>query len=290
MVSEDHHSKLCLRRMSSRATLFTSTDRHSRICVRSQAKTIRSRLRTIIDTFRKGQQIQNYLTGRLPPEIRLIIYSYLLQFDVPIRLEREPRHWPRLKGAGILLVNRLTYMEALPVLHQQNTIVISRDELCQLPTYMRPQLSCKPDLVQSLYLSNLHPSSRCAASMNRIWPAWNWPCNNCKPSILGLINSIQSMPRIRQVFIDYFGHNASLRALAEGLKACPGIANTNRLQLVCTGIGKYKLTGDWLHGVKFELCDAPLTEIWSRVTALPSPQPILPYYRANRAMWKDLRR
>ena len=216
-----------------------------------------------------------------------MIYRYVLCFDAPIKLDRDPKRGPKTKLAGILLVNRLVYNEALPILHELNTIVISREELCQFPNGKRPQLTCKPELVHSLHIRDLAASSRCAARMSYPWPATHRPCQNCRPSILGLINTLSLKPKLREVSIDYHGYNYVIHTLTEAPR--PPDQPEGETQLTCTGIGRYTLTGSHLHNTTFSLRDVPLAEVWSRITALPLPQPFAPYYRANRSMWKDLR-
>ncbi|KAK3709959.1 hypothetical protein LTR37_010578 [Vermiconidia calcicola] len=275
-----------LRRVSSRKTL-ASTGGHSRLCVRYNTRRLRSRLRDLIRFDGKAPNETNYFTRRLPTELRLQIYEYVLQFDVPIKLDRQPRRTARSKIAGLLLANRLIYMEALPVLYDLNTIVIRRAELCRYKSSVRPQLSCKPALVQRLYVDDLHPSYRCVAAINRRWPAVGQPCENCRPSILPFVDALRQMPRLNEVFIDYYRHASAVQALAKGLHETADVAS--ELQLTCVGIGRYHLTGEWLEGVEFELRNVPLVETWSKVTALPRPDPFLPYLRANRVLWKDLK-
>jgi hypothetical protein len=189
--------------------------------------------------------------------------------------------------AGILLVNRLVYNEALPILHELNTIVISREELCQFPNGKCPQLTCKAELVHSLHIRDLAASSRCAARISYPWPATNRPCQNCRPSILGLINTLRLKPSLREVFVDYHGYDYVIHTLMEAPR--PPDQIEGEIQLTCAGIGRYTLTGSSLCNITFSFRDVPLAEVWSRITALPLPQPFAPYYRANRAMWKDLK-
>ncbi|KAK3724467.1 hypothetical protein LTR37_001091 [Vermiconidia calcicola] len=255
-----------LRRVSSRKTL-ASTGGHSRLCVRNNTRRLRSRLRDLIRSDGKAPNETNYFTGRLPTELRLQIYEHVLQFGVPIKLDRQPRRTTRSKIACILLSNRLIYMEALPVLYDLNTIVIRRAELCRYKSSKRPQLSCKPELVQRLYVDDLHPSYR--------------------PSILPFVDALRQMPRLKEVSIDYYRHATAVQALAKALHETADVAS--ELQLTCVGIGRYHLTGEWLEGVEFELRNVPLVETWSKVTALPRPDPFLPYLRANRVLWKDLK-
>ena len=214
-----------------------------------------------------------------------MIYRYALCFDAPIKLDREPKRKSKKKLAGILLVNRLIHDEALPILHELNTIVISREELCQFPNGKRPQLTCKPEFVQRLYIRNLAASSRCAARISAPWPATNRPCPNCRPSILGLVNTLRLKPKLKEVFFDYHGYHYAVNALMHALKTGNGIDGDT--QLTCTGIGAYTLTGSWLQNSTFSFRDVPLAAVWSRVTATPLPVPFAPYHRANGPMWKD---
>lgn len=287
MISKKH-SKLCLRRMSSRATL-ESTEHHSKLCMRNRVRRVRNRLQIHFHNLKRRSQRQDYFIGRLPPEIRVMIYTYALCFDTPIVLVRDPNLAPKNKLAGILLVNRLVYNEALPLLHELNTIVVSREELCQFSSGKQPQLNCKLEVVQSLYIRHMDPSSRCAARISCPWPATNQPCQNCRPSILGLIQSLRLLrlrSKLKEVFIEYHGYHYAISALLRELRASDDLKGET--ELTCTGIGKYMLTGSWLANMTFSFRDVPLAEVWSRVTALPLPHTALAYYRAQRAMWKEL--
>jgi hypothetical protein len=186
------------------------------------------------------------------------------------------------------MVNRLIYTEALPILHELNTIVISREEFCHFPTGKRPQLTVKPELVQQLYVRDLAASPRCAAREASPWPRKNRPCQNCHHSLLGLINTLRLKPRLKEVSIDYHGYRDAIRALAEGLRRRTPDYLPHEIRLVCTGIGRYQLAGDLLRGIKFELRDVPLVTIWNRIMTLPVRHPYATYYRANRLVWTDL--
>ena len=284
--STDRHSKVCLRRLNSKATLV-SNDRHSRLCLRHRARRTRWHLQNIIRSFRVPSNGQDYFSRRLPTEIRLSIYKYILQFDLPLKLTRQPRRKASQRAAGVLLTNRLIYTEALPVFYELNTIVVNRSEFCQYPVISRPRPSCKPEVVQQLYFHDLHPSVRCAATISHGWPVTRRPCEHCRPSILGLLDAVRTLPRLKQVFIDYHRHAASVRALAEGLKDSRDVSS--ELRLTCTGVGKYDLIGERLEGVDIELRDVPLYEIWSRVLLLPSPVEFVSYFRGICHLQKDVR-
>lgn len=279
------HSRLCLRRMSSRSVLV-SEDRHSKVCIRNRGQRLRNRLHSIFTTLSKQSERQDYFTGRLPTEIRLLIYGYALCFDTPITLDRDLKRKPKSKMARILIVNRLTYTEALPILHELNTIIISRDEFCHFPTGKRPQLTIKPELVQRLYIRDLATSPRCSAREASPWPKTNRPCQNCRQSLLGLVNTLRLKPRLKEVSIDYYGYHYAIQALAEGIRSSDYLPH--EIRLVCAGIGRYELVGDLLRGIKFELRDLPLVRIWNRIMALPVHYPYATYYRANRLVWRDL--
>ena len=281
------HSKLCIRRITSKSTLV-STDRHSTLCLRNTASKIHHRLRLAFRIFAKRSERQNYFTGQLPAEIRLLIYSYALCFDVPIRLDRNPPRGMKTKLAGILLACRLTYTEALPVLHELNTIVSTREEFCRFPTGREPQLSCKPDLVERLRIRDLAPSARCAARISNSAQYATPPCRVCSPSILGLVYTLSRQPRLEEVSIDYHSHNYAVRVLFEALRFMPhNMLGT--IYLTCTGIGRYTLTGSLFRNTNFTLRDVPLQELWTRVIALPIPPPYLPFWRGNHRMWKDVK-
>lgn len=108
---QSQHSRLCPRRLASRSALTWQ------------------QLRVFIWPQRQTFQAQDYLTRQLPPEIRLLIYEYVLgtQFEEPVRMQRTSvfrgiRH----KETALLAVNRLIHAEALPVFYRLNTTAIKR--------------------------------------------------------------------------------------------------------------------------------------------------------------------
>lgn len=255
--------------------------------MRGQAGRILVGLSTILNGLRRPRRSsakQDYFTGLLPPEIRLLIYRYILSFDLPITLLRKSRSGQKMKKAGILGVNRLIYQESLPIFHELNTIVISREEFCHYPTGKRPQLTCKPDLVQYLKIRSLTASARCEARIgNPACPPAHGPCRNCWPSIVFLIDSLRLKPKLREVFIEYQGFHYRVHALVEDLVYFN--PDMNKLRITCTGIGTYELTGSWLRGIRFQLCDQPLVEVWDRVITLPAPHAFSAFYLRHVQCW-----
>lgn len=61
---------------------------------------------------------------KLPVEIRLEIYSYLLTFSHPLKLRQVI---PGSRDLAILRINRQIHDEALSVLYDLNTIVVTRN-------------------------------------------------------------------------------------------------------------------------------------------------------------------
>ena len=71
---------------------------------------------------------------KLPPELRVMVYEFALQFERPIRKSIPKHEPPKGRVPGILLVNRLAYAEAMPILYEVNTISIKRSDLCMNQT------------------------------------------------------------------------------------------------------------------------------------------------------------
>lgn len=209
----------------------------------------------------------DYFTTKLPAEIRLRIYGYVLCLDVPLKLVSNARHSARPRNLEILRVNRLTHNEALAALYEANTVCADRAAFCN-NVKARPYSTLNHDLIRNLYITNLAPSPACEAL--RTLPTWpapkrEDPCVYCDKSILPLIRSLRYMPRLRSVFIDFHGHADIIPKLAATLEGAYGRATD--LRLTCVGVGKYTLAGPWLPNATVELRDVLLSEIWTRLLA-----------------------
>jgi hypothetical protein len=123
------------------------TRRIARIRLRRKLSSIR---RTLRHPFTPKQQ-QRFGTDyfrMLPPELRTMIYEYVLAFEHPIEAQRRPddslrSRSAKAKNVNILLACWLTYAEALPILYQQNTILVDRVDLCSSQGVVKPHIDMK---------------------------------------------------------------------------------------------------------------------------------------------------
>lgn len=265
----------------SSAPTFTLSKRHSKLCPRRTARKAKILLRSLYATFASRHSEQDYFTGKLPPEIRIVVYRHLFQFGAPLWLIPSGRRRPWLKDLSILFVSRTTFLEGLPVLYALNTISVQRAALCRLFTRGNRQvIGFLPRFVTRLHIRNLNPSYSCAALLNRAWP----PCTFCDVSILPLLDSLRTMPKLKEVFIDYHGQGGAIAALRRSLQ---GDGAGGAFQLSCSGIGQYRLINSQIH---FELCDGPLAALWPMCSAIPSARPTLLYLRSTRRIRVDMKR
>ena len=158
----------------------------------------------MIDCGQRKTMECKLLTG-LPVELRLRIYEYLLRFDKPVKLRQII---PGSKDLSILRTNQQIYHEALPVLYDLNTIIVTRNDFCK-STDASLKTPLKLDQARHLLIVSFSQSIVCTL---------NGPgeqCDVCQPSAMGLIGTLISMPRLRTVLVDYHTHLSEIRLFKE---------------------------------------------------------------------------
>ena len=133
---------------------------------------------------------------KLPTELRLRIYSHLLAFDHPIKLRQIV---PGTKNLAILSTDRQIHNEALSVLYDLNTIIVTRNDFCKY-TDAALQTPVKLDHARHLLMKSFSQSIMCTLK------GLEDRCDVCHPSAAGLIRTLASMPRLRTVIVDYQKH------------------------------------------------------------------------------------
>ena len=277
-----------LRRVVSKRSLAISRRLHVHRLGR-KLKQARCQARSIFHRSSPPPPGIDYFSNALPVEIRLAILSYLLHFDAPLKLVPSHRRPARLKNLDILLVSRRIRVEALAVLYDLNTISVDRAVFCT-STKTPSRNALNHDLVRNLLISDLRPSIICAQLVDR--SSWSTPpslpCVYCDTCILPLIRSLRSMPRLRKVRIDYHGYAASIATLSTTLSRPRSPAPD--LQLTCTGVGTYLLSGLLFPRTTLTLHDPLLAALWTRILALPPLMGLnlLAYYRNMRVGYSSL--
>lgn len=103
-------------------------------------------------------------TTKLPAEIRLKTYGYLLRFDAKPKLVSLA--WRKAKSStlGILRVKRQLHRKALQVLYAVNTISAGPNAFFTHVSHRArrgPQHGLNHNLIRKLYVSSLEPSNPC---------------------------------------------------------------------------------------------------------------------------------
>ena len=185
---------------------------------------------------------------KLPAELRIRIYEELVGFDAPIKLRQVV---PGAKDLPILRTNRQIYNEALSVLYEVNTIVVTRNDFCKL-TDQRLKTPLRLDQARHLLMTSISQSIVCTISGPARW------CNVCEFSATGLIEAFTRMPRLLTVVIDYHKHLGEMQKLADNLRS------VGHLELEPTTVEGYvdgcswRLKGPAIQGIDVQLlCGRP---------------------------------
>jgi hypothetical protein len=151
------------------------TRRIARIKLRRKLSSIRRTLRHPF-TPKQQQRFGTDYLRMLPPELRTMVYEYVLAFEHPIEAQRRPddslrSRSAKAKNVNILLACWLTYAEALPILYQQNTILIDRVDLCSSQGVVKPHIDMKLVSQQSMILINVEHANNDAVdpSLSAAW-------------------------------------------------------------------------------------------------------------------------
>lgn len=157
----------------------------------------------------------------LPVELRLRIYEHLLNFNNPIKLRQII---PGSRDLSFLRVCRQILNEAVPVLYDLNTIIVTRNDFCR---YTDDALKTPLKLNYARHLRVVAFSQSIACTL--VDPTWQ--CDVCQPSAMGLIKAFMAMPRLRSVVVDYRQHRSEMHAFVEQFGAELEKENLLRLRL-----------------------------------------------------------
>jgi hypothetical protein len=206
-----------------------------------------------------------YFTSRLPAELRLRIYEYVLSFEAPLKLRQVVAG---SKNTGILRASRLIYREALPILYEHNTILLTRNDFCretggELSTPMRR------DQIRHLLINNFSTSIKCSSLSGGNGMYLEGCCDVCRPSSMGFIATLASLPQIRSVVIDYSRHPSDFKYIKRGLHTSTSVQDEREVRLICTGMARYQLLSSaFPPGLSIEYVDRPVNTIWNELLAI----------------------
>ena len=142
---------------------------------------------------------------RLPVELRLRIYEHLLSFNSPIKLRQIV---PGSRDLSILRVCRQILDEAIPILYDLNTVIVTRNDFCR---YTDDALKTPLKLNYARHLRVVAFSQSIACTL--VDPTWQ--CDVCQPAAMGLIRAFMAMPRLRSVVVDYRQHRGEMQAFLD---------------------------------------------------------------------------
>ena len=205
---------------------------------------------------------------RLPVELRLRIYAYVLSFSRPMKLRQVVEG---TKKASILRANRQIYHEALPVFYDCNTIVASRNDFCHRTDAML-QTPLNRNHVRHLKITSFSRSIICASRKESSFDARY--CSVCQPSATGFIETLLDLPRLRSAVVDYRNCLGEFSAFQRynrngGLDSTSGRGNGLRFQLLCTGVAEYRLVfpSTYSSSPTIIFTDRIFNQVWSTVRA-----------------------
>lgn len=158
MATTDNHPKLNARRRTSRSALSLKSHR-SRFNLRDRGKRLQRTLKALFQKTPVLPKGEDYLTKRLPAEIRLQIYRELLKFQGPMFLCRPDRWRKSLNDLAIVRVSHQTHREALPILYDQNIISLQRSDFCPLSSPVR--LAYNMQWLHRIHVRDLAPVGTC---------------------------------------------------------------------------------------------------------------------------------
>lgn len=176
----------------------------------------------------------------LPTELRLRIYEYILTFAQPIKLRQVI---PGSRNLAILRTNKQIHFEALSVLYDLNTIVVTRNDFCK-NTEASLKTPLKLDHARHLLITSFSQSIACTLSGH------GGQCDVCQPSASGLIEALTCMPRLRTVLVDYKNHCREMNGVRGNLERETGL--TLRFVSSDIGLGSYQLRGPGIGGLEIQ--------------------------------------
>jgi len=188
---------------------------------------------------------------RLPSELRIRIYEYILTFSGPIKLRQVVSG---SENTTLLRVNRQIHDEALSVLFDVNTVAITRNDLCK-KTDQSLKSPVRGEHVRHLLVSNFGESIACNFLLDR--------CEVCEHHGKGFLDAFREMPQLKTVIVDYRYQLAKFRRFGEALASVD-----SNIQLSCTAVGRYHLCCAGLEHVEFTFQHLALARIWPALIAL----------------------
>lgn len=143
---------------------------------------------------------------KLPIELRLRIYEHLVAFSYPIKLRQIIQG---SRDLAILRTNRQIYEEALSVLYDLNTIIVTRNDFC-INTDAGLKTPINLDRTKHLLIPTFSQSIICMFKNSE-----DERCRVCHPSAAGLISAFDQMRNLRTVVVDYQNHLTEMRKFAK---------------------------------------------------------------------------
>lgn len=197
----------------------------------------------------------------LPAELRVRIFGYAVPADKLLTVKLHFQSKTRLyTGASLLLVDKRTHKEALPLFYESNTFSISQEAFTTGVTLGR-KLETYPN---SQHLTYLHLSDLASLPDCSSQPA----CATHRTSALNLLESILQIPRLRSLSVDYGNGNRmqtthdlqSFALLKRALKS------TTNYILKCVGVGSYTLQDFTRPKLDITFQDRALIRVWEEST------------------------
>ena len=148
------------------------------------------------------------LLEKLPSELRLQIYAHLLHYTHHIKRRQIV---PGSRDLALLRVNKQIYDEALPVLYDVNTIIVTRNDFCKC-TDAGLKTPLELGQARHLLITSFCESIACnlAGQEGR--------CDVCQPSATGLIEALVAMPRLRTVLVDYLKYTREMVSFEKAIE------------------------------------------------------------------------
>ncbi|TKA83671.1 hypothetical protein B0A55_00299 [Friedmanniomyces simplex] len=196
------------------------------------------------------------LLTKLPSELRIKIYEYVLAFDNPIK----PRQFVAgSSNTNILRTNKQVYHEAQAVLYEMNTISVSRNDFCS-KTDRVLQTPIKSQHVRHLRFTSFGESIACNFLLDR--------CSVCEDHARGLLEALSIMPLLKNVNIDYSTQIANFLRFKDRAAGCP-----TGPTITCVGVGLYNVRGGRFDQADFTFSHRPLASIWPTLSVLSNSMP-----------------
>ena len=191
------------------------------------------------------------LLNKLAVELRIKIFEEVLKFDRPIKLRQ---YVAGSANTAILRTNKQVHWEARSVLHDINTVSVTRNDFCII-TDASIKTPVDGQHVRHLRFTSFGGSIACNSLQER--------CPVCEDSAAGLLQALKDMPLLRSVVIDYKTQVSNFKRFWDYAHE-----NSTSFAIECVGVGVYRLRGDGFDEVDFKLHHRPLATSWPAIDAL----------------------